>query len=100
MAERDPAAASDALAVLGENALSDGPIQLSRRFVEGIIARMIKDDSKARSAFTAARAEQEKIVEAQPDYGPALCVLGLIDAALGRRKKRCEKAGEPSSFFQ
>jgi hypothetical protein len=23
-------------------------------------------------------------VQAQPDYGPALCVLGLIDAALGR----------------
>src|SRR5205814_1569353 len=30
-------------------------------------------------------AQQEKIVQAQPDYGPALCVLGLIDAALGRK---------------
>jgi hypothetical protein len=27
----------------------------------------------------------ETIVQAQPDYGPALCVLGLIDAALGRK---------------
>jgi hypothetical protein len=27
----------------------------------------------------------EKIVQAQPDYGPALCVLSLIDAALGRK---------------
>jgi cytochrome c-type biogenesis protein CcmH/NrfG len=27
----------------------------------------------------------EKIVQAQPDYGPSLCVLGLIDAALGRK---------------
>ena len=35
--------------------------------------------------FEAARAQQEKIVQAQPDYGPALCVLGLIDAALGRK---------------
>jgi hypothetical protein len=25
-------------------------------------------------------------VQAQPDYGPALCVLGLIDAALGRKQ--------------
>src|SRR5207253_7011085 len=33
----------------------------------------------------AARAQQEKIVQAQPDHGPALCVLGLIDAALGRK---------------
>ncbi|PYL87573.1 MAG: hypothetical protein DMF16_10145, partial [Verrucomicrobia bacterium] len=24
-------------------------------------------------------------MQAQPDYGPALCVLGLIDAALGRK---------------
>jgi hypothetical protein len=46
---------------------------------------MIKDDGKARSAFSAARAEQEKIVQAQPNYGPALCVLGLIDAGLGRK---------------
>src|SRR5439155_14580323 len=45
------------------------------------------DDEKARSAFTAARAEQEKIVQAQPNYGPALCVLGLIDAGLGREEE-------------
>src|SRR5437899_1950711 len=37
------------------------------------------------AAFEAARVQQEKIVQAQPDYGPALCVLGLIDAALGRK---------------
>jgi tetratricopeptide (TPR) repeat protein len=87
LVERDPASASDALAVLGEHALSDGPIQLSRTFMEGLIARMVKDTGKARSAFTAARVEQEKIIEAQPDYGPALCVLGLIDAALGRKEE-------------
>ena len=38
------------------------------------------------AAFTAARAEQEKVVQAQPNYGPPLCVLGLIDAALGRKE--------------
>jgi serine/threonine-protein kinase len=48
---------------------------------------MTKDDDEARSAFTAARAEQEKIIEAQPNYGPPLCVLGLIDAALGRKEE-------------
>ena len=26
-------------------------------------------------------------MQAQPDYGPALCVLGLIDAALGRKEE-------------
>src|SRR5207237_7457390 len=41
----------------------------------------------ARSAFIAARAEQEKIIQAQPNYGPARCVLGLIDAGLGRKEE-------------
>ena len=40
----------------------------------------------AHAAFTQARAAQEQIVQAQPDYGPALCVLGLIDAGLGRKE--------------
>ena len=46
---------------------------------------MTKDEARARTAFEAARAQQEKIVQAQPDYGPTLCVLGLIDAALGQK---------------
>jgi hypothetical protein len=46
---------------------------------------MTKDDDKAQSVFTAARVEQEKVVQAQPSYGPPLVVLGLIDAALGRK---------------
>ena len=60
-------------------------LYLSRSFGEGLLARMTKDEARARTAFEAARAQQEKIVQAQPDYGPALCVLGLIDAALGRK---------------
>jgi hypothetical protein len=90
LAERDPAGARDALAAERENAISFSPIEnprFSRSFAEGVIARMINDDSKARSAFLAARAEQEKIVQAQPNYGPALCMLGLIDAGLGRKEQ-------------
>jgi tetratricopeptide (TPR) repeat protein len=48
---------------------------------------MHKNEDTAQLAFTRARAEQEKIVQAQPDYGPALCVLGLIDAGLGRKEE-------------
>jgi hypothetical protein len=68
------------------------PIILSHSFGEGLLARMTKDEARARTAFEAARAQQEKIVQAQPDYGPALCVLGLIDAALGRKDLALEKA--------
>jgi hypothetical protein len=55
--------------------------------MEGIIATIAKDPPGAQAAFTAARAEQEKVVQAQPDFGPALCVLGLIDAALARKEQ-------------
>ena len=48
LAERDPAAAAGALSESGENALGDGPIQFSRAFLEGVIARMMKDDRKAK----------------------------------------------------
>jgi serine/threonine-protein kinase len=85
LAERDPATAERALVAVGDNACwSEGVIALSRSFGEGLLARMVKDEARARTAFVAARAQQAKIVQAQPDYGPALCVLGLIDAALGR----------------
>ena len=82
--ERDAITAENALNALGKTPLSDDVMEFSRPFVEGLVARMTNDEPKAHSAFIAARAEQEKIVDAEPNYGPALCVLGLIDAALGR----------------
>jgi len=86
LAERDPAAAERALVAVGDNQCwSEGVINLSRSFGEGLLARMVKDEARARTAFEAARAQQEKVIQAQPDYGPALCVLSIIDAALGRK---------------
>jgi len=87
LAERDPAAAANALAAMGEDTLGNTIPRYSPRFVQGLIARMTKDDATARNAFTAARAEQEKLVRADPDDAGALCVLGLIDAALGRKEE-------------
>jgi TolB-like protein/class 3 adenylate cyclase/Tfp pilus assembly protein PilF len=87
LAERDPSAAERALVAVGDNPCwAEGAgITLSHSFGEGLLARMTKDEARARTAFEAARTQQEKIVQAQPDYGPTLCVLGLIDAALGRK---------------
>jgi TolB-like protein/DNA-binding winged helix-turn-helix (wHTH) protein/Tfp pilus assembly protein PilF len=87
LAERDVTASSNALIALEENTFGFDVVQFNRPFIEGVIAWMTKDHHKAQAAFTAARAEQEKIVEAQPNYGPALCVLGLIDAGLGRKEE-------------
>src|SRR5438094_7648585 len=92
LAERDPAAAERALVALGDNqSWGELPIILSHSFGEGLLARMTKDEARARTAFEAARAHQEKIVQVQPDYAPALCVLGLIDAALGRKDLALEE---------
>jgi hypothetical protein len=72
----------------GENpAFTDETVNLSRSFMEGVIDRMTNDEAGARAAFTAARAEQQKILQAPESYGPALCVLGLIDAGLGRKEE-------------
>jgi TolB-like protein/DNA-binding winged helix-turn-helix (wHTH) protein/Flp pilus assembly protein TadD len=92
LAERDATEAGNALIVLGETPFTDDPVQLNSRLMEGVIARMLKDEAKAQLAFSAARSEQEKIVQAQPDYGPALCVLGLIDAGLGRKEDALREA--------
>jgi TolB-like protein/Tfp pilus assembly protein PilF len=92
LAERDSAAIERALVALGDNPCwTEGGFQLSRSFGQGLLARMTKDEARARTAFETARAEQEKRVQAQPDYGPALCVLAIIDAALGRKDLALEE---------
>jgi TolB-like protein/DNA-binding winged helix-turn-helix (wHTH) protein/Tfp pilus assembly protein PilF len=93
LAERDAAAANNAVVASGENTpFSNDVFRFNRSFVEGVIARMTKDDEKARYAFTDARSEQEKLVQAQPNFGAPLAVLGLIDAALGRKEDALREA--------
>jgi serine/threonine-protein kinase len=91
LAEHDAAAAERALVALGDNSFNDAAITLSHSFFEGLLARMVKDEARAHAAFGAARAEQEKRVQSQPDYGPALCVLAMIDAGLGRKELALEE---------
>ena len=87
LCERDLAAADRALVALGGNSFGLSPtIRFNHDLVQGLIARMRGDAAAARAAFTAARAKQEELVRTEPDYAPALCVLGLIDAGLGRKE--------------
>ena len=87
LAERDGAAAETALTALGDASFGDNSTQFSAAFGHGLLERMLKDENRARAAFSALRPEQEKIVQAQPDYGPAVCTLALIDAGLGRKEE-------------
>jgi TolB-like protein/Tfp pilus assembly protein PilF len=87
LAEHDAAAAEMALVSLEDATFGDDAIQFSAAFGRGLLARMTKDEAKARAAFAAIRPEQEKVVQAQPNYGPPLCILALIDAGLGRKEE-------------
>jgi len=95
LAERDATAAKNALDARGENSIEPWYIPMQyvpevffrRSFVEGLIARMTKDEGKAQSALVAARAEQQKVVQAQPNNYQELDLLGLIDAGLGRKEE-------------
>jgi tetratricopeptide (TPR) repeat protein len=90
--ERDAVAADQASAALGAEGedtfdAGRGGMQFSRAYLQGSVARMKGDAVTAQAAFTAARAQQEEAVRARPDDGPVLCVLGLIDAGLGRKEE-------------
>jgi serine/threonine-protein kinase len=85
LCEHDLPTASRAVAALGNNAISMDVIFLSPTFAQGLVAKVQGDTEAAKTFFTKARAEQEEKVRAQPDYAPGLCVLGLIDAGLGRK---------------
>jgi len=78
--------AARALSIMPSDGCREEAFPFPRAWCEGVLASFRGDGEKARSAFTAARAEVEQIVKQQPDNAPALCVLGLIDAALGNQR--------------
>jgi len=86
LCEHDFQTASRALAALGNNPIQIDAVHLSPAFARGLIARAQGDGTAANVAFSEARKRQEEVVRQQTDYAPALCVLGLIDAALGKKE--------------
>jgi len=84
LCERDPAAVTQALAAIPDSGTAVD-LNFPRSWCEGLAARSKGDVATAQAAFLAAHAELERTVSEQPGYAPALCVLGLIDAALGRK---------------
>jgi len=84
LCERDPAVVTQALAAIPDSGTAVD-LNFPRSWCEGLAARSKGDVATAQAAFLAAHAELERTVSEQPGYAPALCVLGLIDAALGRK---------------
>jgi TolB-like protein/Flp pilus assembly protein TadD len=87
LCEHDPVTVNRALAAMKPGGLGSGLGEsFPRGWFEGLAARARGDAAAARAAFESARVEAEATVREQPDYGPSLCVLGMIDAALGRKE--------------
>jgi TolB-like protein/Tfp pilus assembly protein PilF/class 3 adenylate cyclase len=86
LCERDPAALTRVLAAIPPHGINENGVTFPRAWCEALAARLRGDAAAARSAFQAARTEVEQMLRAQPDYARALAVLGMIDAALGRKE--------------
>jgi TolB-like protein/Flp pilus assembly protein TadD len=86
LCRRDVVEISSALASLSPEGIIPHNVRIPRSFCEGLAARTRGDAAASEKSFTAARVEMEKIVREQSDNAQALCVLGMIDAALGRKE--------------
>jgi len=98
LCERDPVLAERAMATIG-NGFNRNQLFFSTTFLKACVARAFGDDGAARKAFTAARAEVERTVREQPDEGPPLCMLGLIDAGLGRKEEAIREGRRASELL-
>jgi eukaryotic-like serine/threonine-protein kinase len=88
--ERDPVAAARALANIPSQDNIEG-FHFPHAWYEGLLAKLRQDAPGAHSAFTAAHAEAEKIVRAQPGSEASLSLLALIDAELGQKEKAIQE---------
>jgi TolB-like protein/Tfp pilus assembly protein PilF len=86
LCERTPAAIARVIQNYAINGTNPNGVNYPRAYWEGFIARMEGDTKRAQAAFSVAREEVMKIVAEQPDFAPALSLLGMIDAGLGRNE--------------
>ena len=86
LCEHDNAEIAQALAVISETGSQPEFVTLPRSFCQGLAARVRGDEPAARAAFMTARNELERTVREQPQFASPLSVLGMTDAALGRKE--------------
>ncbi len=86
LCERDSTAVTQALAAIPASGTA-ADLNFPRTWCEGLAAHFLGDTGRAKKSFLAAHAEVEHLIAEQPNYAPAYCVLGLIDAALGNKEQ-------------
>jgi serine/threonine protein kinase/Tfp pilus assembly protein PilF len=97
--ERNPVEIRSALTFIPREGTTSVTVRICRPFYQGLAARALNDTMGAKSAFLAAHAEMEKIIEEEPDYSQALSVLGMSDAALGRKEDALREARRAVELF-
>jgi TolB-like protein/Tfp pilus assembly protein PilF len=85
--ERDYRAAEQTLAAGGGAEFDDNGFFTPKEWNQGIVARGLGEESKAKAALLIARERAEAVVRERPEDGKALMVLAQIDAALGRKEE-------------
>ena len=88
LAARDREAAARALTFIPAEGVVDvrSNALFPREWLVGLVAQSFGDKAGAQTAFTAARPILERMTVEQPEYAPAWSLLGMIDAALGRKE--------------
>ena len=99
LCERDFEAADRAMAAMTEQGYTYEGIHFRRSWCRALVARVRGDEDAARTAFIAARHEVEQSLRDEPDEGPSLCVLGMIDAALGQKEQALSESRRAATLL-
>ena len=99
LCRRDAAEMARALASITPEGIVPVNVRMPRSFCEGIAARARGDATAGESAFASARGEMAKLVDEQPEYAEALSVLGMSDAALGRKEEALRESRRAAELF-
>ncbi len=99
LCERDHDASNRVLAAMPDRGYSNEGFAFPKSWSEALVARARGDTSTEQAAFARARAEVEKTVREQPQFAQALCVLGMIDAGLGRKTEAIREGQHASELL-
>jgi TolB-like protein/Flp pilus assembly protein TadD len=88
LAAHDREGAARALTFIPPEGLIEprGNVLFPREWLVGLVAWSFGDKAGAQTAFSAARPILEHVTVDQPEYAAAWSLLGMIDAALGRKE--------------
>jgi serine/threonine-protein kinase len=84
--ERNAADATRAATAIPAEGAGSNAVRFPHAWYEGLAARLRGDTAAADESLLRARAVAEHDVQERPEYGPPLCVIGMIDAMLDRKQ--------------